>query len=76
MNQLDPGLQTLLQAKGLHQARRLACLVPRKLAGDALSQRLGVLLDGLGAGDRSGRWAPQLLQLLQAARGEAPELAD
>ena len=50
--------------------------MPRKLAREALSKRLEVLLDGLGGGDRTGRQAPQLIQLLQAARGEAPELTD
>ena len=72
---LDAGLQELLRRHGLDQARRLACLVPKKLAGEPLSERLVVLLDGMGAGAHRELLLPQLLSLLLGARGEAPELA-
>ena len=73
---MDDGLQSLLKRHKLDQPRLLAALVPKQLAGEDLSQRVMVLLDGLGAAGHTEEWRPQLLSLLLKARAEAPQLAD
>ena len=73
---IDVGLQSLLRKHGLNQPRLLAAMVPTQLAGEALSQRLRVLLDGLGPAGHTEGWHPQLLLLLLGARGEAAQLAE
>ena len=47
---LDSGLQSWLRTHGLNQASRLACPVPKMLAGESFSERLMVLLDGMPTG--------------------------
>ena len=73
---MDVGLQSLLKRHKLDQPRLLAALVPKQLAGEDLSQRVMVLLDGLGAAGHTEEWRPQLLSPLLKARAEAPQLAD